>query len=132
MPKIEFGTNAATGLSGAANERALARAAIDEETSKAILAGFEHEVGGVLLHFSYDAFDQQNFADTANACIMQKTGAEGLPQTVTWNAYKPNGELVRLELSADEFLALYAGGALAHKARCMALGGAKKAALVEE
>lgn len=131
MPKIELGINRQTGLSGAANEQALARQAIDSETSARILAGFDYEVNGESLHFSYDAFDQQNFADTGTACIMQKTGAEGLPQTVTWNAYKSNGELVRLELSADEFLALYAGGALAHKARCMAEGGAKKAALAE-
>lgn len=132
MPKIEFGTNAATGLSGAANERALARAAIDDETSKAILAGFDYAINGETLHFSYDDRDQTNFNSTANACLMKKMGDASLPDSVTWNAYKPNGDLVRLELSADEFLALYAGGALAHKARCMAEGGAKKAALVEE
>ncbi len=106
-----------------------ARRAIDSETSSSILAGFDYEVDGEILHFSYDSFDQQNFADTANACLMQKSGAENLPATVTWNAYKKDGSLVRLELTADEFLALYAGGALAHKAICMAAGGEKKAAL---
>ncbi len=131
MPRIEAGLNPETGLSGNANDIALARAAIDDETSAAILAGFGYMVNGESLHFSYDSFDQQNFADTANACLMRKAGANDLPQTVTWNAYKPNGDLVRLELSADEFLALYAGGALAHKARCMAEGGVKKAALAE-
>ena len=55
----------------------------------------------------------------------------GLPRSVTWNAYRADGTLVRLELTADEFLALYAGGALAHKAACMEQGGAKKAELLE-
>lgn len=54
---------------------------------------------------------------------------EGLPESVTWNAYRPDGELVRLTLTADAFLALYASGALAHKAACMAAGGQRKAAL---
>ncbi len=118
MPKIE------TGL-----DRDAARARIDAETSAAILGGFDYAVDGETLHFSYDAFDQQNFADTANACLLAKSGAQGLPASVTWNAYRASGELVQLSLSADEFLALYAGGALAHKAACMAAGGQRKAAL---
>lgn len=105
------------------------RSAIDSETSGKILAGFDYEINGETLHFSYDAFDQQNFADTANACLMLKSGATGLPETVNWNAYRHNGELVRLTLTADEFLALYAGGALNHKAVCMEMGGRKKAEL---
>lgn len=129
MPKSEHGMNEATGLSGAEHVKAVARAAIDAETSAAILAGFDFTVAGVTLHFSYDSFDQQNFSDTANACLMLKAGAVGLPESVDWNAYRADGELVRLTLTADEFLALYAGGALAHKAVCMAEGGARKAAL---
>ena len=39
---------------------------------------------------------------------------------------------MRLILTADAFLALYAGGALAHKAACMAEGGTKKATLEAE
>lgn len=118
MPKIE------TGL-----DRDTVRARIDAETSAAILSGFDYAVDGETLHFSYDAFDQQNFADTANACLLAKSGAQGLPESVTWNAYRASGELVQLSLSADEFLALYAGGALSHKAACMAHGGERKAAL---
>lgn len=128
MPREEHGMNEATGLSGAEHVKAVAFAAIDAETSAAILAGFDFEVAGETLHFSYDSFDQQNFSDTANACLMLKAGAAGLPESVTWNAYRA-GELVRLTLTADEFLALYAGGALAHKAARMAEGGARKAAL---
>lgn len=106
------------------------RSAIDADTSAAILGDFDYEVNGETLHFSYDAFDQQNFADTANACLMRKAGNDALPDTVTWNAYRHgSGELVRLTLSADEFLVLYAGGALNHKAACMEAGGAKKAGL---
>lgn len=104
-------------------------AAIDAETSAAILAGFDYEVNGETLHFSYDTFDQQNFADTANACLLSKSGAQGIPEAVTWNAYRAGGEMVRLTLTADEFMALYVGGALAHKAAKMENGGARKAAL---
>lgn len=129
MPRTENGQHEATGLSGAEHAKALARAAIDAETSAAILAGFDYAVDGETLHFSYDSFDQQNFSDTANACLMLKAGAAGLPESVDWNAYRTGGELVRLTLTADEFLGLYAGGALAHKAACMAAGGARKEAL---
>lgn len=118
MPRFETGQN-----------KEEARARIDAETSAAILAGFEYEVDGQRLHFSYDAFDQQNFADTANACLLQKSGVPGLPESVTWNAYRANGELVQLTLSADAFLALYTAGALAHKAACMTAGGLRKAEL---
>lgn len=103
--------------------------AIDSETSSAILAGFDYAVNGETLHFNYDSFDQQNFADTANACILAKNGVEGLPESVTWNGYKSDGTLVRLTLTADDFLALYTRGALAHKAACMESGGQKKAEL---
>ncbi|WP_337397712.1 hypothetical protein AB9L13_00370 [Desulfovibrio piger] len=137
MPRTERGQHETTGLSGAEHVRADARAAIDAETSADILAGFDYAIDPgtgtpETLHFSYDAFDQQNFSDTANACLMLKAGAQGLPESVTWNAYRPDGELVRLTLSADAFLALYVGGALAHKAACMATGGAKKEALEAE
>jgi len=57
------------------------------------------------------------------------SGIPGLPESVVWNAYRPNGDLVRLTLNASEFLALYFGGALAHKSTIMAEGGAKKDAL---
>ena len=137
MPRTERGQHETTGLSGAEHVRADARAAIDAETSADILAGFDYAIDPgtgtpETLHFSYDAFDQQNFSDTANACLMLKAGAHGLPESVTWNAYRANGELVRLVLTADAFLALYVGGALAHKAACMATGGAKKEALEAE
>ena len=102
---------------------------IDFETSEAITAGFDYEIRNREYHFSYDQWDQQNFADTANACLLRRTGAQGVPDHVTWNGYE-DGELVRLELSPDEFVALYVGGALAHKAACMEAGGAKKAALL--
>ena len=100
MPRTEYGLNETTGLSGAESRKAQTRAAIDAETSAAILAGFDFEVAGETLHFSVD-----------------------------WNAYRTGGELVRLTLTADQFLGLDAGGALAHKAACMAEGGARKEAL---
>ncbi len=105
------------------------KAQIDAETSAAILAGFDYAVGGVTYHFSYDTFDQQNFADTANVCLMKQSGMPGLPDSVTWNAYTPGGELERLTFDASGFLALYAGGAMKHKNETMQRGGERKAAV---
>lgn len=101
---------------------------IDRKTSALIRDGFDYEIDGETYHFSYDMFDQQNFADTANACLLAKSGVPGLPTSVTWNAYREDGSLVRLTLDADQFLALYTAGALAHKSACMEQGGQEKAA----
>ena len=105
-------------------------ARIDAETSAAIASGFDYAVDGVAYHFSYDTFDQQNFADTANVCLMKQAGMRGLPDSVTWNAYRvPGGELERLTFDASGFLALYAGGAMKHKNGTMQRGGERKAAV---
>lgn len=101
---------------------------IDAETSAAILAGFDYAVDGVnYYHFSYALDDQQNFADTVNVCLMKQSGMPGLPDSVTWNAYTPDGELARLTFDAPGFLALYAGGAMKHKNETMQRGGERKA-----
>lgn len=118
-------------------ERVAARklAEIDEHTCRRILQGFYYTVDGATYHFSYDRDDQQNFADTANVALLAQMGGKGLPESVAWNAYKNwqdgKGELVRLTFTAESFLALYTGGAVAHKAARMAEGGARKAALAE-
>lgn len=113
-------------------------ASIDAETSAAILAGFECEATPPdtgqpeLLHFSYDEFDQQNFADAAIS--MQLASASGdIPTATPWNAYRDHtadskGELVILPLTAETFLPIYAA-ALTHKATQMAVGGQRKAAV---
>ena len=106
------------------------KARIDAETSAAIASGFDYAVDGVTYHFSYDAFDQQNFADTANVCIMKQAGMPGLPDSVMWNAYTvPGGDMVRLTFDASGFFALYAGGAMRHKNGTMQRGGERKAAV---
>lgn len=106
------------------------KARIDAETSAAIASGFDYAVGGVTYHFSYDTFDQQNFADTAIVCLMKQSGMPGLPDSVTWNAYTvPGGELERLTFDASGFLALYAGGAMKHKNETRQRGGERKAAV---
>ena len=105
------------------------KAQIDAETSAAILAGFNYAVDGVNYHFSYALDDQQNFSDTANVCLMKQAGMPGLPDSVTWNAYTPGGELARLTFDAPGFLALYAGGAMKHKNETMQRGGERKAAV---
>lgn len=114
--------------------RTSALSRIDSATSAAILSGFEYEVEGEALHFSYDEHDQQNFADTANACLLTLSGVDGLPQSVVWNGWKNHnaeskGDLVRLTLNAQTFLTLYSGGALVHKATQMEIGGQRKAAI---
>ena len=117
--------------------RAAKIARIDAETSAAIIAGFDYEVEGRVLHFSYDANDQQNFADTANASLLAKMGVPGVPESVTWNGWEiardedgaeVSRSLVRLALTPDTFLTLYMAGALAHKAMRMETGGQRKAA----
>ena len=60
---------------------------------------------------------------------MKQSGMQGLPDSVTWNAYTPDGELARLTFDAPGFLALYAGGAMRHKNEAMQRGGERKAAV---
>lgn len=120
------------------NVKARKLVTIDAETSAAILAGFECEATPPdtgtpeLLHFSYDEFDQQNFADAAVS--MQLATASGdIPTSTPWNAYRNHtadskGELVILQLTAETFLPIYAA-ALNHKATKMAEGGQRKAAV---
>ena len=130
MPRTEIGQHEISGLSGAEHDKAAARAAIDAETSAAILAGFDYAVDGATYHFSYALDDQQNFSDTANVCLMKQAGMAGLPDSVTWNAYTvPGNELARLTFGAPDFLALYAGGAMRHKNETMQRGGERKTAV---
>ena len=122
-----------------AEAKANAVAVIDRATSAAITAGFDYETDpgtgtAETLHFSYDSFDQQNFADTANVSTLALSGAKGLPTSVTWNAYRDytvdtGGELVRLTLEPSSFLELYTSGALIHKATQMEIGGVRKEAV---
>lgn len=112
---------------------------IDADTSAAILAGFQCEVTPPdtnvpeLLHFSYDEFDQQNFADAAVSMLLATASDGGIPTTTPWNAYRNHtadskGDLVILQLTAETFLPIYAA-ALNHKATKMAEGGQRKAAV---
>ena len=121
------------------NVKARKLSAIDAETSSAIMAGFECEATPPdtgtpeLLHFSYDEFDQQNFADAAVSMQLATASDGGIPTTTPWNAYRNHtadskGELVILQLTAETFLPIYAA-ALNHKATQMAIGGQRKAAV---
>lgn len=119
--------------------RADALRKVDKAVSTAILAGFDYETApgtgtAELLHFSYDSFDQQNFADSANVATLAMSGTGGLPTSVTWNAYRnytvdTGGELVRLVFEPSGFLRLYTTGALVHKATQMEIGGQRKEAV---
>ena len=60
---------------------------------------------------------------------MAQSGIKGLPESVTWNAYDEADNLARLTFTPAEFLALYAGGALLHKAAKMDEGGTRKLAV---
>ena len=121
------------------NVKARKLATIDAQTSSAIMAGFECEATQPdtgtpeLLHFSYDEFDQQNFADAAVSMQLATASDGGIPTTTPWNAYRNHtadskGELVILQLTAETFLPIYAA-ALNHKATKMAEGGQRKAAV---
>lgn len=101
---------------------------IDAHTQESIFAGFDYAIDGVTYHFSYDSFDQQNFADTANVCLLKMSGVEGLPESVNWNMYTlETHELVIHTFTPSEFLDLYTQGALVHKNTVMSEGGLRKA-----
>lgn len=127
MPRIETGENPMTGLSGLDNLKAVKVKLIDEETSAAILAGFTYEHNGKPLHFSYDAFDQQNFSDAANNALAALMAGQSV--AVEWNSYDEAGTLVLLELDAASFLTLYQQGACTHKLTKMAIARSRKTAL---
>lgn len=121
------------------NVKARKLAAIDSETSSAILAGFTCEATPTdtgkseLLYFSYDEFDQQNFADAAMAMQLASVSDGSIPTSTPWNAYRNHtaenkGELVILNLTAETFVPIYAA-AMQHKAINMAEGGRRKAAV---
>lgn len=120
------------------NVKARKLASIDAETTLTIMAGFTCEATPPdtnvpeQLHFSYDEFDQQNFADAAVSMQLAAAGG-GIPTTTPWNAYRNHtadnkGDLVILQLTAETFLPIYAA-ALNHKATKMAEGGQRKAAV---
>ena len=106
---------------------------IDSFISSKITDGFDYAIDGETLHFSYDLYDQQNFVDTASACMLVKAGNRNLPMSVEWNSYIMNTDnqqstktLKRITLDADSFLNLYTNGALVHKATWMEQSSALK------
>jgi hypothetical protein len=129
MPRVETGENPQTGLGGLANLKALKIKQIDAETSAAILAGFDYEIAGQSLHFSYDSFDQQNFADAANNALAALMAGQEF--SVQWNSYDSAGALVSLDLDAGQFLDLYQQGACTHKVTQMGIARQRKTAVAE-
>lgn len=94
---------------------------INRSCEQEIIAGFWYIVKGQRLHFSYDTFDQQNFADTSNASIVMTMSGTSLPAQ-NWNGYIDieHKNMVVLSLNFNEFQDLYIQGALiSHKARLM-------------
>lgn len=96
---------------------------IDMYTTDQIEQGFDTYVAidgkDVLLHFSYDQTDQNNFSDAANLSMISLSVDIGIT-TVDWNGYSDytkdtGGKLVVLTLSAVEFLQLHSS-ALQHRA----------------
>ena len=109
---------------------------VDNDTSSKISTGFFCEVTPPdtnepeLLFFSYDSFDQQNFADAAIVILnsLQTRSADTLKQS--WNAYRNHtddykGDLVVLDLTPATFLPIYQA-ACTHKATVMTEGSALK------
>lgn len=82
------------------------------------------------LFFSYDSFDQQNFADAAIVILnsLQTQSADTLKQS--WNAYRNHtddykGDLIVLDLTPATFLPIYQA-ACTHKATVMTGGSILK------
>jgi hypothetical protein len=117
------------------NVQARALIYVDSIASTAILEGFDYEINGETLHFSYDSFDQLNFNDTFNGVAMKKLmGIETLPEFIEWNGWRNHtkeykGDLVRLILDVDAFITLYVNGALIHKSEHMDICGKQKEAI---
>jgi len=105
--------------------------------SNCILSGFDYKVNDEVLHFSYDAFDQQNFGDTFNGIMLKKTmGIEYIPDSIEWNCYRNYSEtykddLVRLVLDVNSFIDIYVNGALIHKKNYMDICGNYKKIIKE-
>lgn len=107
---------------------------IDKETSESILAGFTYTIKYKERFFSYDSFDQQNFADAANTALLSQMqpNVKTIPTDVNWNSYVgEEKELEIITLDASEFLDLYVNGALVHKNTKMQIGGQRKSQVAE-
>ena len=109
---------------------------VDNDTSSKISSGFFCEVTPPdtnepeSLFFSYDSFDQQNFADAAIVILntLQTQSSDTLKQS--WNAYRNHtddykGDLVVLDLTPATFLPIYQA-ACTHKATVMTEGSVIK------
>ena len=111
---------------------------INNETSAAILYGFDYTVNEQVLHISYDRNDQQNFSDMAETIGLVKLGIPvPLDSTIEWNGWKlikgsggsiVSKQLVKIPLTHDEFLQLFLT-ALAFKNEQMAKGTRRKEAV---
>lgn len=93
------------------------------------MSGFDYEINGEALHFSYDSHDQQNFADMANLCLQRQAGLAATPDVVCWKAWGRDGVQTNLTLAPAAFLKLYTAGALAHKSVALEQGDRRKLAL---
>ena len=108
-------------------------AQINDATNAAIIAGFFFSFNGEELRFSYDVYDQQNFADTANWILLNMLNKQETDCLfILWNGWRKSGnekgESVRLELSAEQFVTLYKE-ALAHKTKHLELAAQRKKAV---
>ena len=111
---------------------------LNNETSVAILYGFDYTVNEQVLHISYDRDDQQNFSDMAETIGLVKLGLPvPLDSTIEWNGWKlikgsggsiVSKQLVKIPLTHDEFLQLFLT-ALAFKNEQMAKGTRRKEAV---
>lgn len=107
---------------------------IDKETSISVLAGFTYTIKDKERFFSYDSFDQQNFADAANTALLSQmqSSVKEVPTAINWKSYVgEEKELEIITLTASEFLDLYINGALVHKNTKMQIGGQRKTQVSE-
>lgn len=110
---------------------------INNETSAAILYGFDYIVNEQVLHISYDRDDQQNFSDMAETIGLIRMGVPVPLESIEWNGWKiikgsggsiVSKQLVKVSLTSDEFLRLYLA-ALSFKNDEMAKGTRRKEAV---
>lgn len=81
---------------------------IDANTSRLILAGFDHEVAGVTYHFGYDADDQGNFTKATLAATLSII--RQLPFAQPWRGWTAGSpHTLTLDAAGMVALATFAG-----------------------
>lgn len=68
---------------------------LDQKCKEFIIQGFNHEINGILYHFSYDAEAQINFNDGSQVLN------QGIITELMWTVYNPEGQYERIPINKE-------------------------------